>query len=104
MAQSGYDVENHSYTHPDMDQAEPIVAEEEMLRANVVIQALTGHMPRFFRPPGGDGGPAVLRLAHEYGLTGAFWTEDALHYEDLATPARLGALCRRPRPPRQHRL
>ena len=89
MAQSGYDVENHSYTHPDMDQAEPIVVEEEMLRANVVIQALTGHMPRFFRPPGGDGGPAVLKLAAEYGLTGAFWTEDALHYEDLASPQGL---------------
>ena len=89
MAQRGDDVENHSYTHPDMDQAEPIVMEEEMLRANVVIQALTGHMPRFFRPPGGDGGPEVLRLAQEYGLTGAFWTEDALHYEDLASPQGL---------------
>ena len=89
MARSGYDVENHSYTHPDMDQAEPIVVEEEVLRANVIIEALTGHMPRFFRPPGGDGGPAVLQLAQEYGLTGAFWTEDALHYEDLATPEGL---------------
>ncbi|MBV9848613.1 MAG: polysaccharide deacetylase family protein [Armatimonadetes bacterium] len=84
MAQRGDDVENHSYTHPDLDQAEPVVVEEELLRANVVIQALTGRMPRFFRPPGGDGGPSVLKLAQAYGLTGAFWTLDALHYEEAA--------------------
>ena len=89
MAQRGDDVENHSYTHPNMDQAEPIIVEEEMLRTNVIIQALTGHMPRYFRPPGGNGGPSVLKLAREYGLTGAFWTEDALHYEDMAAPQSL---------------
>lgn len=89
MAQRGDDVENHSYTHPNMDQAEPIIVEEEMLRTNVIIQALTGHMPHYFRPPGGNGGPSVLKLAREYGLTGAFWTEDALHYEDMAAPQSL---------------
>ena len=89
MARRGDDVENHSYTHQNMDQIEPIVAEEEMLRANVVIEALTGHMPHFFRPPGGNGGPSVLKIAGDYGLIGAFWTEDALHYEESAAPDAL---------------
>ena len=89
MVARGDEVENHSYTHPNMAQVAPIVAEAEILRASVVIRSLSGRLPRFFRPPGGNSSPSLLATARAYGQTGAFWTEDVLHYEDLGSPDAL---------------
>ncbi len=89
MAKLGDEVENHSYTHPNMNLIIPSAAESELLRNNVMIRSLTGRSPRFFRPPGGNAGPAVQRLAQSYGLTLAYWTVDAIHAEDLGSPAGL---------------
>ncbi len=89
MAAMGDDVENHSYTHPNMAQTAPAIAETEILRASVVIRALTGRSPRFFRPPGGQRNPVVYRLSALYGQTVALWTVDALNYEELGSPQGL---------------
>ena len=89
MRALGDEVENHSYTHPNMNLLIPTVAEEEMLRASVLIQAITGHQPRYFRPPGGNANAAVQRLSRSYGLSLAYWTVDALHAEDVGSPSGL---------------
>ncbi len=89
MARSGDEVENHSYTHPNMNLVVGSDAESEILRGSVTIEALTGHQPHFFRPPGGNADAAVQSLSHQYGLTVAYWTVDALHYEDLGSPSGL---------------
>lgn len=89
MAEHGNEVENHSYTHPNMNLVLGSNAESEILRGSVTIEALTGHQPHFFRPPGGNANAAVQHLAHQYGLTVAYWTVDALHYEDLGSPTGL---------------
>lgn len=89
MAARGDDVENHSYTHPNMAQSAPAVAEAEILRTSVVIHALTGRQPHFFRPPGGNRNPVVFRLAREYGQAVGLWTVDAFNYEESASPQGL---------------
>ena len=85
MTAMGDDVEDHSYTHPNMAQTPTTMAETEILRASVVIRALTGHQPHFFRPPGGNISPAVISLSHAYGQQVAYWTVDALHAEDIGS-------------------
>jgi peptidoglycan/xylan/chitin deacetylase (PgdA/CDA1 family)/tetratricopeptide (TPR) repeat protein len=89
MAKRGDEVENHSYTHPNMNLVIPSVAESEILRTCVLIQAMTGRQPHFFRPPGGNTNPAVQRLARSYGLSLAYWTVDVLHAEDVGSPQGL---------------
>lgn len=89
MAARGDDVEDHSYTHPNMAQSPPAVAEAEILRASVIIRALTQRQPRFFRPPGGNRNPVVYHLSHEYGQTVALWTVDALHFEESGSSQSL---------------
>ena len=89
MTEQGDEVENHSYTHPNMNLVIPSVAESEMLRASVVIQAMTGRAPRFFRPPGGNADASVQHLARSYGLSLAYWTVDALHAEDVGSSPAL---------------
>ena len=85
MAKRGDEVENHSFTHPNMNLLLPAEAESEIVRGSVVIQALTGRQPHFFRPPGGNADPAVQHLAQSDGLSVAYWTVDAVHYEDLGS-------------------
>lgn len=89
MTAHGGEVENHSYTHPNMNLVIPSVAEAEMLRTSVLIQAMTGRQPRFFRPPGGNANASVQHLARSYGLSLAYWTVDALHAEDVGSPSGL---------------
>ncbi len=91
MAKRGDEVENHSFTHPNMNLLLLPEAESEIVRGSVVIQALTGKQPHFFRPPGGNANPAVQRLAQGCGLSVAYWTVDAVHYEDLGSPSGLVA-------------
>ena len=85
MAKRHDEVENHSYTHPNMNLLLLPEAESEIVRGSVVIQALTGKQPHFFRPPGGNANPAVQHLAQTYGQSVAYWTVDAVHYEDLGS-------------------
>jgi peptidoglycan/xylan/chitin deacetylase (PgdA/CDA1 family) len=87
MAADGDDVEDHSYSHPNLDEALPNHIREEVLRGAVVVRALSGKWPYFFRPPGGDADPRVLAAARECGLAGAFWTVDALSAEETGSPA-----------------
>lgn len=89
MAHRGDEVENHSFTHPNMNLLLLPEAEGEIVRGSVIIQSLTGKQPHFFRPPGGNANLAVQHLAQACGQTVAYWTVDAVHYEDLGSPPGL---------------
>ena len=89
IAERGDDIEDHSYTHPNMAQTAAPIAESEILRTTVVIRVLTRKQPRFFRPPGGQRNPVVYRLASQYGQKVALWTIDALNYEEAGSPQGL---------------
>jgi peptidoglycan/xylan/chitin deacetylase (PgdA/CDA1 family) len=89
MARSGHDVENHSYTHPNIAQCLPAMVESEILRTNIVIRSLTGRYPRFFRPPGGNASHTLAALADAYGLKLAFWSLDALKAEEESSKSNL---------------
>jgi peptidoglycan/xylan/chitin deacetylase (PgdA/CDA1 family) len=86
MHSSGFEVENHTYTHPNLGQCLSVHILEEYLRNGIVIRSLTGRWPCFLRPPGGNSNPEVMRIAHECGMIGGFWTVDALRAEDSGSP------------------
>ena len=99
MTARGDEVENHSYTHPNMNLVIPAVAEAEVLRTSVLIQAMTGHQPHYFRPPGGNANASVQSLSRSYGLSLAYWTVDALHAEDVgSSPALIQYVMQHVRP------
>ena len=82
MAADGDAVEDHSYSHPNLDQVLPEHILQEILRTGIIVQSQTGHWPRFLRPPGGNTNPHVLETARACGMAGAFWTIDALPAEE----------------------
>jgi peptidoglycan/xylan/chitin deacetylase (PgdA/CDA1 family) len=89
MVADGHEVENHTYTHPNLDEVIPEHIREEYLRNAVVINTLTGRWPRFLRPPGGNSNPQVMQVAMECGMVGGFWTLDALNAEDTGSGANV---------------
>lgn len=47
----GCDIENHSWTHPDMAKLSHEQILEEYAKADEAISKITGKVPEFFRPP-----------------------------------------------------
>jgi peptidoglycan/xylan/chitin deacetylase (PgdA/CDA1 family) len=47
----GNEIENHTYTHPDLSKDNALRTEEEILKDQEVILHLTNRMPVYFRPP-----------------------------------------------------
>jgi peptidoglycan/xylan/chitin deacetylase (PgdA/CDA1 family)/tetratricopeptide (TPR) repeat protein len=86
MAADGCEVEDHSYTHPNMAQSVPEHIVEEILRNAVIVHSLTNRWPKFFRCPGGDSNPWVMRMTAACGMIGAFWTVDAFNAEQSGSP------------------
>ena len=89
MAALGDEVENHSYTHPNLSLCSSETLLSEIVETSVLIHDLTGTFPEFFRPPGGDAGPVVMHYLQYFGLSGGFWTIDVLHEEDEGSPTHL---------------
>ncbi len=85
MHADGDEVEDHTFSHPNLDQAIPVHIYEEILRNAVIVHALTGIWPHFLRPPGGETNPFVLQAAQNCGMAGAFWTIDVLSAEDAGS-------------------
>jgi len=75
-AQEGHLVENHTYDHLCLDALTAQQVKAEYERCSKTIFRLTGHQPRYCRPPGGDFDPAVLQAATDLGLTTTLWTDD----------------------------
>lgn len=81
LASNGNQVENHSYSHPNLTTLPEAEVERELVRTSAAIEAATGRPARYFRPPGGNVNPAVSRIAARWGMTPAMWTVGADTYE-----------------------
>ena len=58
---SGMEIGNHSFTHPDMDKVSAVRTRLELDATQRVIEVLTGHMTTLFRAPNrADSDPATL--------------------------------------------
>ncbi len=74
LQEAGMQVENHSYSHPNVSRLARLDVEREMLRTNAAIRAATGGRPRYFRPPGGNLSPEVTAVAEAWGMVPCMWT------------------------------
>lgn len=74
LYEAGMQVENHSYSHPNVSRLGRLDVEREMLRTNAAIRTATGGRPRYFRPPGGNLSPEVTAVAEAWGMVPCMWT------------------------------
>jgi len=72
--EEGHCIANHSWSHPDLTRFAKDDLVDEIRFCNQVVEALTGHRPKFFRPPGGRWNDQVLRTVSDEGLLPVLWT------------------------------
>jgi peptidoglycan/xylan/chitin deacetylase (PgdA/CDA1 family) len=91
VAQGGYEIGNHTMTHPDL----PTIADTEVCRQlNQADMAISGLSSRtttrpYYRPPNGAINPHVQQLAASIGYRTVIWTIDTLDWQADSTPERI---------------
>ncbi len=80
MAQRGYEVESHGWAHVNYTGLSNRGVQQNILKANQVIQEITGKAPTFVRPPNGDFSPRTIAAAKEVGYTTVTWGTDSLDW------------------------
>jgi peptidoglycan/xylan/chitin deacetylase (PgdA/CDA1 family) len=93
IVREGHDIQNHSWSHPDLEKATERTVRLELEDTQLVIAETTGVTPTKIRPPYGAGGfrgnidPELAEIARELSLTIVTWDIDT---EDWRTPQGLG--------------
>lgn len=75
-AAQGHELANHTFHHVRLPHLSDAQITKELQSTNDLLQKLTGQPVRYFRPPGGEYSPRVLKIAEGMGLTTVFWTDD----------------------------
>ncbi len=82
IVEAGFEIENHSYTHPNLAAISIKSVERELLKTNDAVQSIAGKKMHFFRPPGGNINNDVVAAAGRWGLTPCMWTVDGESLEN----------------------
>ncbi|MDR1977554.1 MAG: polysaccharide deacetylase family protein [Synergistaceae bacterium] len=77
---AGHEIENHSYTHPQLYTlwVEKIMREAE--RCNEVMDALAIRIPRFLRPPGGGFNLKIFYAMRRMNMRMGLWSVNTADY------------------------
>jgi peptidoglycan-N-acetylglucosamine deacetylase len=84
IAESGHEIGNHSYTHPDMAKLSPAEIKNQLEKTNAVIEATTGSSVKWFGPPSGSYNDGVVKIADVLGLRTIIWTVDTIDWQKPA--------------------
>ena len=93
IVREGHDIQNHSWSHPDLARETERNVRSELESTQNVIADVTGVTPAKIRPPYGAGGfrgnldPELVEVARELSLTIVTWDIDT---EDWKAPKGLG--------------
>jgi len=93
IVQQGHNIQNHSWSHPNLAQESESDIRRELGETQDVIKSATGVTPSKIRPPYGAGGfrghldPELVNIAKELSLTIVTWDIDT---EDWKAPKGLG--------------
>ena len=67
-AHSQFELANHTFSHPHMNQISGDNIRRELLRTQEIMESLTGRRATLFRPPYGEYNDQVVQIAAEVGL------------------------------------
>jgi peptidoglycan/xylan/chitin deacetylase (PgdA/CDA1 family) len=88
-AAEGHEIENHTFTHPDLVTHDAINTGKEITSTEKVIEKITHRRPVYFRPPKRLFKNTTLDVAESNGYTTVLWTIGLEHHksktvEDMA--------------------
>ena len=74
IADMGFEIGNHTYSHASLPGISEQEQEDELLRVNSLVEEITGSKPRFFRAPFGGNTDFSTKVAEEEGMQIMNWT------------------------------
>ena len=78
---AGFEIGNHSYSHPDLTRLSSAEVDDQLARTNLAILRATGRRPTLLRPPYGARDRRVDRIAARSGLGEVLWDVDTLDWK-----------------------
>jgi peptidoglycan/xylan/chitin deacetylase (PgdA/CDA1 family) len=93
IVSEGYEVANHTYSHPRLDLAPTKRVVEELVHGTKALRAFTNAktISEEWRPPHGRYTEATITTAQRLGFTTVLWNDDPGDYRRYATPEMLRA-------------
>lgn len=86
LSKAGFQIQNHSNTHPHMTQLSMQQMKNEIEACNKKIESITGVCPTLLRPPYGDYDNCVVEAVENERMYAIQWSVDSLDWQDSATP------------------
>jgi len=83
IADEGHAIGNHTYSHPKLTKASPLLA-EELRKTREALEKLGLGDNGFFRPPYGAAEPSLVEQAADLGYRVAMWSVDSLDWRGLS--------------------
>jgi peptidoglycan/xylan/chitin deacetylase (PgdA/CDA1 family) len=71
---AGHEIENHTYTHPDLSQVDDIGTEQEIRKTEALLDGMLGSRTKYFRPPRKLFRSETIEIAQRYGYKTVLWT------------------------------
>lgn len=81
IAKAGFEIGNHSYSHPHPDQLSLSDNINEIKKAEDILARIIGRKPSLFAPPYGERGDVVLKASEIAGYTTILWSIDTIDWQ-----------------------
>ncbi len=84
LNKAGCEIENHTYSHPNLTELSVTEIKQEFLKTHNIIKKFTGQNSKFFRPPGGHYNEEILNTAEKVNYKMVLWTNNTGDYKILS--------------------
>ncbi|MFH1676266.1 MAG: polysaccharide deacetylase family protein [bacterium] len=74
IVESGHEIGNHTYSHPNVTKIDSEELENELNVTNDIIRTWTGVIVHLFRPPGGNISSKITKTVYDHDMTTVLWT------------------------------
>ena len=81
IAERGHELANHSYNHPHPNTLSKNQNKEQILKAETIIQEITGVKTSLYAPPYGEYNDVVLNAAQELEYKTIMWSIDTIDWK-----------------------
>lgn len=81
IAEKGHELGNHTYSHPHPNALSKDQNKDQILRAENLIQEVTGQKTTLYAPPYGEFNNTVLEAAAELNYTTIMWSIDTIDWK-----------------------
>lgn len=81
IAERGHELANHSYNHPHPNTLSKNKNKEQILKAETIIQEITGVKTSLYAPPYGEYNDVVLNAAQELEYKTIMWSIDTIDWK-----------------------